>query len=120
MKNNIIVTYSIKFGNTIFYFFIYYFYFFYSNVKINKRYNIMIETICIYLLLFFTYSFLGWCLEVTCKLISDKKFINRGLLIGPICPIYGYGVLITTLLLKKYLNDPITLFILIIVSCSIL
>ena len=80
----------------------------------------MIETICIYLLLFFTYSFLGWCLEVTCKLISDKKFINRGLLIGPICPIYGYGVLITTLLLKKYLNDPITLFILIIVSCSIL
>lgn len=78
------------------------------------------KTICIYILFFFIYSFLGWCLEVICKLISDKKFINRGLLIGPICPIYGYGVLIMTLFLKKYLDDTITLFILIIVSCSIL
>lgn len=80
----------------------------------------MIKTICIYILLFFTYAFLGWCLEVICKLISEKKFVNRGLLIGPICPIYGYGVIIMTIFLKKYLNDPIALFILIIVSCSIL
>ena len=74
----------------------------------------------IYVLLFFLYSFLGWCLEVICKLITEKRFINRGILIGPICPIYGYGVLIMTLFFRKYLNDPITLFILIIVSCSIL
>lgn len=80
----------------------------------------MVKTICIYILFFFIYSFLGWCLEVICKLISDRKFVNRGLLIGPVCPIYGYGVLIMTLFLRKYLNDPITLFILIIVSCSIL
>lgn len=80
----------------------------------------MIKTICIYILFFFAYSFLGWCLEVICKLITEKRFINRGILIGPICPIYGYGVLIMTLFFRKYLNDPITLFILIIVSCSIL
>lgn len=80
----------------------------------------MIKTICIYILFFFIYSFLGWCLEVICKLISEKRFINRGMLIGPICPIYGYGVLIMTLLLQDYLKEPITLFILIIVSCSIL
>lgn len=80
----------------------------------------MIKTICIYILFFFIYSFLGWCLEVICKLISEKRFINRGMLIGPICPIYGYGVLIMTLLLQHYLKEPITLFILIIVSCSIL
>lgn len=80
----------------------------------------MIKTICIYILFFFVYSFLGWCLEVICKLITEKRFINRGILIGPICPIYGYGVLIMTLFFRKYLNDPITLFILIIVSCSIL
>lgn len=80
----------------------------------------MIKTICIYILFFFVYSFLGWCLEVICKLITEKRFINRGILIGPICPIYGYGVLIMTLFFKKYLNEPITLFILIIVSCSIL
>lgn len=80
----------------------------------------MIKTICIYILFFFVYSFLGWYLEVICKLITEKRFINRGILIGPICPIYGYGVLIMTLFFRKYLNDPITLFILIIVSCSIL
>ncbi len=80
----------------------------------------MIKTICIYILFFFVYSFLGWCLEVICKLITEKRFINRGILIGPVCPIYGYGVLIMTLFFRKYLNDPITLFILIIVSCSIL
>lgn len=80
----------------------------------------MIKTISIYILFFFIYSFLGWCLEVICKLISEKKFINRGFLIGPICPIYGYGVLIMTLFFKQYLKEPFTLFILIIVSCSIL
>ena len=79
----------------------------------------MIE-ICSYILLFFLYSFLGWCLEVLCKLISDHKFINRGFLIGPYCPIYGTGAIIMTFLLKKYLDDPITLWIMIILCCSIL
>ncbi|MBR4334765.1 MAG: hypothetical protein IKP72_18990, partial [Clostridia bacterium] len=44
-----------------------------------------------YLLLFFTASFLGWCMEVICKLIQFGRFINRGFLIGPWCPIYGFG-----------------------------
>lgn len=79
----------------------------------------MIE-ICSYILLFFLYSFLGWCLEVLCKLISEHKFINRGFLIGPYCPIYGTGAIIMTFLLKKYLDDPITLWIMIILCCSIL
>lgn len=78
------------------------------------------QKISTYILLFFIYSFLGWCLEVGCKLISDHKFINRGFLIGPYCPIYGWGVLIMTILLNKYLSDPITLFIMIILCCSIL
>lgn len=76
--------------------------------------------ISILFLLFMTYSFLGWCLEVGCKLIEKKKFINRGFLIGPYCPIYGYGALIMTIILIKYINDPVTLFIMIILSCSLL
>lgn len=78
------------------------------------------ETICHYFLLFLFYSVCGWILEVICKLVSDKKFVNRGFLIGPYCPIYGWGALIMTLLLQKYLDDPITLFIMIILVCSIL
>ena len=43
----------------------------------------MLHTIEIYFLLFISYAFLGWCMEVTCKFIQYKKFINRGFLIGP-------------------------------------
>ncbi|MBP3502542.1 MAG: putative ABC transporter permease [Clostridia bacterium] len=73
-----------------------------------------------YFLLFMTYAVLGWVMEVTCKLIEDKKFINRGFLIGPYCPIYGYGAILITILLKKYINDPFTLFIMAILICGVL
>lgn len=74
----------------------------------------------IYFLLFIAYSFIGWCIEVICKLFQYKKFINRGFLIGPYCPIYGTGAILITFLLKKYTNDPIALFIMSIIICGIL
>lgn len=74
----------------------------------------------VYFLLFMTYACFGWCMEVVGKLIQYRKFINRGFLIGPYCPIYGYGALLITFLLKKYTNDPITLFIMVILVCGIL
>ena len=80
----------------------------------------MFHSIEIYILLFFTYAILGWLMEVGCKLVETKKFINRGFLIGPYCPIYGWGAIIITLLLNKYLADPIALFIIAIVICSII
>ena len=80
----------------------------------------MWQTIEPYILLFFIYSIFGWIMEVVCKLIEKKKFINRGFLIGPYCPIYGHGAILIILLLQKYINDPIALFIMGIVICSIL
>ena len=74
----------------------------------------------VYFLLFITYSFFGWCIEVIGKLIQYKRFINRGFLVGPYCPIYGVGALLITFLLKKYTGDPIVLFIMAIVVCGIL
>lgn len=74
----------------------------------------------IYFLLFLSYSFLGWLMEVIGKLITLKRFINRGFLIGPYCPIYGTGAILITFLLKKYTEDPITLFIMAILVCGIL
>ncbi len=53
-------------------------------------------------LLFIIYSFLGWVVEVINNLIFDKRFVNRGFLIGPYCPIYGIGGLIATIFLTKY------------------
>lgn len=59
-------------------------------------------------------------MEVGCKLVELKKFINRGFLIGPYCPIYGWGCILIIILLNKYTNDPLVLFIMAIVICSIL
>lgn len=82
--------------------------------------NIFGYDIRIYFLLFMIYSIMGWMMEVTCKLIQYKRFINRGFLIGPYCPIYGYGALLITFLLKNYTNDPIILFFMAIIICGTL
>ena len=50
------------------------------------------------ILLFFTYSFLGWCIEVTLKYFQFHRFINRGFLAGPVLPIYGSGAALITLI----------------------
>ena len=78
----------------------------------------MLHTIEIYFLLFLTYAFFGWCMEVTCKLIQFKRFINRGFLVGPYCPIYGWGALAITLLLQRYTNDISVLFVMAVIVCS--
>ncbi len=80
----------------------------------------MLHTIEIYLLLFLTYAFLGWCMEVICKWIQYKRFINRGFLIGPYCPIYGWGALAITILLKRYTDDVVALFVMAVVICSVI
>ena len=41
---------------------------------------------------FFIYAFLGWCTEVIYACVNSGKFVNRGFLNGPYCPIYGFGV----------------------------
>jgi uncharacterized membrane protein len=76
--------------------------------------------VSVFFLLFMIYSIIGWLLEVVEKLVTDHRFINRGFLIGPYCPIYGWGGLLMTILLKRYLDDPFTLFIMIILLCGLL
>lgn len=78
------------------------------------------KDVMIYFLLFMTYSFCGWALEVFGKLIEKRRFINRGFLIGPYCPIYGFGALAITFLLRRYSDDAITLFIMAILVCGVL
>lgn len=73
-----------------------------------------------YFLLFISYSVIGWIMETILKTIEYKKFVNRGFLIGPYCPIYGCGALLMTFLLQGYAEDPIVLFVFNIIICSIL
>ena len=48
-------------------------------------------------LLFFSYSFAGWGIEVALKFRQYHRFINRGFLAGPWLPIYGSGCAFITL-----------------------
>ena len=73
-----------------------------------------------YFLVFILYSCLGWFIEVMLSFIQHKKFINRGFLIGPYCPIYGFGMLLIIFLLKEYTGEPLVLFILSMVICLVL
>ena len=45
-----------------------------------------------WILYFFIYGFIGWCCEVGFSAFHAHEFVNRGFLKGPICPIYGFGV----------------------------
>ncbi len=46
------------------------------------------------LFVFFIYAFLGWCAEVCYAATVSGRFVNRGFLNGPWCPVYGLGVVI--------------------------
>lgn len=63
-------------------------------------------------LYFSIYSFLGWICEVIYCSIPVKKFINRGFLNGPVCPVYGFGALFV-IYIMEWLNidSPILIFI---------
>ena len=43
------------------------------------------------MLMFFFYGFIGWIVEVIYYGVTEGKFINRGFLNGPLCPVYGLG-----------------------------
>lgn len=53
-------------------------------------------------LYFLWYSLLGWLMETTYCSIKEKLFVFRGFLMGPICPIYGFGALMMVLWLSRF------------------
>lgn len=63
----------------------------------------------IYFLLFMTYSFIGWIIEIIDRFKVNKRIVNRGFLIGPYVPIYGCCAILMILLLRSGRN-PITMF----------
>ena len=50
-----------------------------------------------YFFLFFIYSVIGWMMETIFVCIQKRKLVDRGFLIGPYCPIYGFGALVICL-----------------------
>lgn len=60
--------------------------------------------------IFVVYAFLGWCAEVAFAAVDSGKFVNRGFMNGPYCPIYGVGVLIVVWALTPLKENMLVLF----------
>lgn len=71
-------------------------------------------------LYFFVYSFLGWCSEVAFAACKEHRFINRGFLNGPFCPIYGFGVSLVIVFLTPYRSNLVFLYIASVVLVTVL
>ncbi|MDO4312683.1 MAG: hypothetical protein Q4C52_06340 [Eubacteriales bacterium] len=60
---------------------------------------------------FFIYGVLGWCVEVAYAAVKTGQFVNRGFLNGPICPIYGVGVVSVIYCLSEVRGNLIMLYL---------
>ena len=69
-----------------------------------------ITWLCLFWLFFF-YSFIGWCIEVCAAAVQHRKFVNRGFVAGPLCPIYGFGAILFEIFLPELTEDPFFLFL---------
>lgn len=73
-----------------------------------------------YILLFFTFSIIGWMWEVILHLVNNGVFVNRGTMHGPWLPIYGWGGLTILILLKSFRKKPYKLFFMSFLTCGII
>ena len=71
----------------------------------------MLQTICQWFLYFSIYSVLGWVCETVYCSIIQRKFVNRGFLNGPVCPVYGVGAVLVIYLLQPVAGNVPALFL---------
>ena len=60
---------------------------------------------------FLIYSCIGWCLEVVYAAVTTGQLVNRGFLNGPVCPIYGFGMIIVLFALTPLQSSILLLYI---------
>ena len=70
-------------------------------------------------LMFFIYSFVGWTVEVVYYGITEGKFINRGFLAGPLCPVYGLGFYAAIWIFEPLSNNFLIIFFGMATACTI-
>ena len=60
---------------------------------------------------FLIYSCLGWCLEVVYAAATTGQLVNRGFLNGPVCPIYGFGMILVLFFLTPLEDSLLLLYL---------
>lgn len=62
-------------------------------------------------LYFIVYSCLGWCMETVYCSVLERRFVPRGFLYGPMCPIYGVGVLMMICWFQPLMDSPVLFYL---------
>lgn len=60
--------------------------------------------------IFLIYAMIGWCAEVSYAALDTGRFVNRGFLNGPYCPIYGCGILLVIVVLTPLKHNLLILY----------
>ncbi|MDE6595663.1 MAG: putative ABC transporter permease [Oscillospiraceae bacterium] len=68
--------------------------------------------------MFIFWSFIGWCIEVCDMTLETGEYQNRGFLNMPICPIYGFGVLMVVIFFRPISHTFVPLFLLTMILCT--
>lgn len=85
----------------------------------NKR-EIILKKIIYPILMAFAFAIIGWLWEGIYEFLKMGFIANHGVLLGPWLPIYGAGGLIIYLLLNRYHNNPLVVFMGSFVFCTII
>lgn len=80
----------------------------------------MFDNILTLLLMFAVYAVLGWIAEVMFFILKTGEFVNRGFLNGPICPLYGFGVIGVVTVLSPIQDNAVLLFLGSMVFCTLI
>ena len=65
------------------------------------------------------YSFVGWVYESALCSVLEKRFVNRGFLNGPVCPVYGFGAVLVIATLGSFKNVAVLFFGGMLLTCSL-
>ena len=81
-----------------------------KGLDVYKR-QTMVYSFYQLLWLYMIYSFIGWCGEVAVAAVKRHRFVNRGAVSGPFCPIYGLGAAVVAVFFPELKGNPLLLFL---------
>lgn len=71
-------------------------------------------------MIFYTYSIIGWVWETVYCSFKSKHIVYRGFLLGPYCPVYGFGMIAVLLLVPKQAGTVLNLYLNMIVIVTVI
>ena len=69
-------------------------------------------------LYFIIYAFLGWCAEVAVTAVKQRRFVNRGVMNGPIVPLYGLMATLAGVFLEPEENNLLVFVLGAVILCA--